>query len=204
MNFAGMWGAMSSYVDAQGQCWLLVPMQGPVARNAPKFQYANGDIQNGVEMAFQLKVVNGKPVLDPVWTSRDMESPGAAVITNGAVFAISTGDRGRMAAAGRAYRAARAGAGPNAAAGSSANIGDLHGNWNATQRGDDGQHASPASQKTDFSHTVLYAFDPQTGKELYSSGELVDSWNHTGGLAVAKGRIYLSTWDARVHAFGLR
>ena len=194
---------MSSYVDAEGQHWLLVPMQGPVAKAAPKFQYTNGEIQKGGILAFQVKVENEKPVIVPVWASRDLEWPGAPLITNGVVFAISTGDRGRMAAAGRAYVASLAKT-AKAGASSSANIGDLHGNWNATQRGEQGQQASSESRRTDFSHTVLYAIDPQSGRELYSSGEIVDSWNHTGQLAVAKGRIYLSTWDARVYAFGLK
>ena len=44
----------------------------------------------------------------------------------------------------------------------------------------------------------------RTKPELYSSGDLLDSWNHNGGLAVAKGRVYVSTWDGRVYAFGLK
>jgi outer membrane protein assembly factor BamB len=203
LNFAGMWAAMSNYADAQDRHWLFVPMQGPVAKAAPKFRYTNGEVQNGGIMAFQLKVENGKPALDPVWVSRDLEVPGTPLITNGVVFAISTGDRGRMAASARAYQALRTAA-ANPVVSSSANIGDLHGNWNSTQRGEQGQHASPTAQRSDLSHTVLYAFDPESGKELWSSGDIVDSWSHTGQLAVAKGRIYLSTWDARVYAFGLK
>jgi outer membrane protein assembly factor BamB len=55
----------------------------------------------------------------------------------------------------------------------------------------------------ELTHTVLYALDAETGKELYSSGNLVDSWSHYGGIALSNGRIYLSTYDARVFAFGL-
>ena len=56
----------------------------------------------------------------------------------------------------------------------------------------------------DSTHAVLYAIDPETGDELYSSGNAIDSWNHYGGLALSDGNIYVSTWDARVYAFGLK
>jgi outer membrane protein assembly factor BamB len=55
-----------------------------------------------------------------------------------------------------------------------------------------------------FSHAILYAFDAATGKELYSSGDLIDSWAHFSGLAIAKGRVYFCTWDGQVYAFGVR
>ena len=55
----------------------------------------------------------------------------------------------------------------------------------------------------DMTHAVLHALDAETGKELYSSQELIDSWNHYGGIALADGRIYLSTYHGRVYAFGL-
>jgi len=50
---------------------------------------------------------------------------------------------------------------------------------------------------------VLLALDAETGKTLYSSKDLIDSWNHYGGLALAGGKLYFSTYDARVYAFGL-
>lgn len=55
-----------------------------------------------------------------------------------------------------------------------------------------------------ISHTILYAFDATTGKELYSSGDTIDSWSHFSGLAVSKGRIYFCTWDGQVYAFGVK
>src|SRR5579864_4695497 len=55
-----------------------------------------------------------------------------------------------------------------------------------------------------FSHAILYALDAVTGKELYSSGDLIDSWAHFGGLAIANGQVYFCTWDGRVYAFGVK
>ena len=52
-------------------------------------------------------------------------------------------------------------------------------------------------------HATLYALDAETGKELYSSGEQITSWNHFGGLSVANGRVYIGTFDSVLYSFGL-
>lgn len=51
---------------------------------------------------------------------------------------------------------------------------------------------------------VLYALDAKTGKELWSSGDQVKTWNHWSGLAVANGRVYMNTFDGMVYCFGIR
>ena len=53
------------------------------------------------------------------------------------------------------------------------------------------------------SHAVLYALDGQTGKELYSSGDQIQSFNHFSGLSVANGRVYIATFDSVLYCFGL-
>jgi len=50
----------------------------------------------------------------------------------------------------------------------------------------------------------FYEIDAATGKELYTSGDQIESWAHFGGLAIAKGRVYFCTWDAKVYSFGLK
>ncbi len=50
---------------------------------------------------------------------------------------------------------------------------------------------------------VLYALDAQTGKELWNSGDAIASWNHWGGLSVANGRVYISTFDGYQYCFGI-
>jgi outer membrane protein assembly factor BamB len=52
------------------------------------------------------------------------------------------------------------------------------------------------------SHAVLYALDAATGKELYSSQNIVRSFSHNGGLAIANRRIYFTTHDNAVYCFG--
>ena len=51
-------------------------------------------------------------------------------------------------------------------------------------------------------HAVLYALDAQTGKELWSSGNQIATWNHWSGLALANGQVYINTYDG--HAVLLR
>jgi len=53
-------------------------------------------------------------------------------------------------------------------------------------------------------HAVLHALDPRTGKELYSSGDAISSFTHFGGLAVSDGRVYVTTYDSTLYAFGLK
>jgi outer membrane protein assembly factor BamB len=51
---------------------------------------------------------------------------------------------------------------------------------------------------------VLYALDAQTGKELWSSGDQITSWNHWSGLSVANGRVYIGTFDGNLYSFGIK
>jgi outer membrane protein assembly factor BamB len=50
---------------------------------------------------------------------------------------------------------------------------------------------------------VLYALDARTGRELYSSGTQIASWNHFSGVSVANGRVYIGTFDGMLYCFGL-
>jgi hypothetical protein len=76
--------------------------------------------------------------------------------------------------------------------------------WRAAQLGEDGQTGGRRySGGRDVTHAVIYALDAATGEEIYTSGEAIDSWNHYGSLALTNGNLYLSTYDARVYAFGI-
>jgi outer membrane protein assembly factor BamB len=63
--------------------------------------------------------------------------------------------------------------------------------------------ASPLRIKAS-THATLYALDAATGRELYSSGEQIESFAHFTGLSVANGRVYLGTYDSVLYCFGLR
>lgn len=53
-------------------------------------------------------------------------------------------------------------------------------------------------------HAVLYALDAMTGKELWSSGNEITSWNHWSGLSIANGRVYIGTFDSNLYCYGLK
>lgn len=53
-------------------------------------------------------------------------------------------------------------------------------------------------------HAILHALDARTGKELWSSGDSMNGWTHFSGLAVGDGRIFATTHEGAVYAFGLR
>ncbi len=166
-------------------------------------------------MAFKVKTKDGKPTLAPVWMSQDVDVPGMAIEAKGGVGVLATGDR-----AGDALRGPRRGPPPGQGPGAAGARGRFRGPtnqvnpgepgserdaaWLASQGGPEGQTPGRRlSGGIDTTHAVLYALDAATGKLIYSSRDLIDSWNHYGGLALSGGRLYLSTYDARVYAFGL-
>jgi outer membrane protein assembly factor BamB len=53
-------------------------------------------------------------------------------------------------------------------------------------------------------NATLYAFDASTGKELFSSGKTMTSFTHFGGVAISDGRVYCTTYDGTLYAFGLK
>ena len=58
---------------------------------------------------------------------------------------------------------------------------------------DGGSHSAPA---------VLYGFDGETGKELWSSGKSITSSMQGGGLSGGASQLYLGTNDGNFYAFG--
>jgi outer membrane protein assembly factor BamB len=62
------------------------------------------------------------------------------------------------------------------------------------------QNGSANSQAVEGT-AALYALDALTGKELFHS-ENASSFNYNGGVAVANGRVYFTTHDNTVYAYG--
>lgn len=52
-------------------------------------------------------------------------------------------------------------------------------------------------------HATIYAFDAETGKELWNSGDEIKSFVHFGALSIANGKLYLGAYDSTLYAFGL-
>jgi outer membrane protein assembly factor BamB len=190
----GVWGAMATYQDPQGERFLYVPMWGPASKDGPQFKYRYDDAPHGSVMGFRISAEGDKPSMIPEWISRDMQVPDPPVVANGVVYAIQTGEqtiqnptRGDVTGTPAPAAAPVAGRGPtNAAAATAA----------AAQ--------SAKFRATPVSNLILYAFDAQTGKQLYSSEKLITSWVHFSEPVVAMGKVFVVSWDAHVYAFGLK
>lgn len=90
----GIWGALSTARDDEGQTWLFVPMGGPPSTQGPHFPATNGDNPHGSIMAFKVMAnpETHDPVLEPAWISGDFNIPSPVILANGIVFALSTGE----------------------------------------------------------------------------------------------------------------
>ncbi len=60
-----------------------------------------------------------------------------------------------------------------------------------------------ANRVAKSTHATIYALDAHTGKELWSSGDQITSFNHFSGLSVANGRVYIGTYDGTLYCFGI-
>jgi len=189
----GVWGAMTTYQNSQGERFLYVPMWGPPSKDGPQYKYRHDDAPHGSVMGFRISAEGDKPSMIPEWISRDMQVPDPPVVANGVVYAIQTGEqtiqnptRGDVTGLPPAPAPA-GGRGPtNATAAAAAAL------------------QSAKFRATPVSNLVLYAFDAETGKQLYSSEKLITNWVHFSEPVVAMGKVFVVSWDAHVYAFGLK
>jgi outer membrane protein assembly factor BamB len=52
-------------------------------------------------------------------------------------------------------------------------------------------------------HAIIYVLDAMTGKQLWSSGDTIKTFNHFSGITVANGHVYLGDYDGTLYCFGL-
>jgi outer membrane protein assembly factor BamB len=174
----GIWGALSTWQDAAGVQWVIAPFWGPVsAQFKPPIEQSRPT--TGGVAAFKLQERAGRWQLLPAWLSRDMDLADEAVIANGIVFVYAAGEDASQVVEDAAWDEP---GGP---------------------RYGGGLASGPARRIPNSRRAVLYALDGQTGKELWSSGDQIDSWSHFSGLTVANGRAYLPTFDGTLYCFGV-
>ena len=53
------------------------------------------------------------------------------------------------------------------------------------------------------SRAVIYALDGQTGKELWNSGDSINTFVHFGALSIANGHLYIGDFSGTLFSFGL-
>ena len=174
----GVWGALSAWQDPSGAQWVLMPFWGPVSTGF-KAPIEYGRPKGGAVAAFKVEERNGKWQLVPAWMSRDMDLAEEAVIANGIVFAYAAGEDASQVV-------------PDGA-------------WNEKDgaRYGGGLSSGPVRRIPGSRRAVLYALDGLSGRELWSSGTQIESWNHFSGLTVANGRAYIATFDGMLYCFGV-
>jgi outer membrane protein assembly factor BamB len=169
----GMWGNMATYLTPDGRRFIYQPMWGPPSKFAPTFAHSAGPIADGSIMAFELTMDGGKPTLVPQWTSPNMVVPDSPTVANGVVFATQTGEQTLQS-----QRLPPGSPRPTAASGA-------------------------AFRATPLSNLILYAFDAETGKQLYSSKNIIPGWTHFSAPVVALGKVFVVAHDAKIYAFGI-
>jgi len=179
LDEAGVWGSMAAWEDANGTAWVLVPFWGAVSKNFHAPIEHGRPIRGGVA-AFKLEQRSGNWTLTPAWLSRDMDMAEEVLVANGVVFTYGSGEDTRQQGFERAF--------------------DEPARPAPALKGVTGQSARRISNST---HATLYALDAMTGKELWSSGNQITSFNHFSGLTVANGRVYLPTYDGYLYCFGV-
>jgi outer membrane protein assembly factor BamB len=178
---AGVWGAMAAWQDARGAQWVLLPFWGPVSA-AFKAPIENGKPERGGVAAFKLELRAGKWQLTPAWTSRDIDMAEEVVVAGGVVFTYGSGEDTYQTRPDRAWNEPVP-----------APLPDMPGvSMQSVQRIAGSRHAT------------IYALDGQTGKELWSSGDQIASWNHFSGITAVNGRVYLPTYDGILYCFGVK
>jgi outer membrane protein assembly factor BamB len=188
----GVWGAMATWQNAEGRRFLSMSMLGPAGKSAPPFKYSYGSANDGSIMTFEVRqdVASSKPMLVPLWISREMHAPDVPVVANGVVYAFQSGKDSTET------RAAGVPGVPGPARGTGAG----RGNPAAPAGGGGRANATPSASRG--TNAILYAFDAETGKELFRSE--LDSFNHFTNPVVAGGTVYAVTWDGKLYAFGLK
>jgi outer membrane protein assembly factor BamB len=174
----GVWGALSAWQDEKGVQWVLMPFWGPVSTQF-KAPIEYGRPTGGGVAAFRLEQRAAKWQLTPAWLSRDMDLAEETVIANGIVFAYAAGEDATQTVPDRAWDESG---------------GVVYGG---------GLSSGPARRVPTSRRAALYALDAQSGKELWSSGSQIESWNHFSGLTVANGRAYVATFDGTLYCFGV-
>lgn len=174
----GVWGALGAWKDGAGTQWVLAPFWGPVSRTF-KAPIEHARPRGGGVAAFTVRQRPEGWRLVPAWLSRDMDLAEEVVIANGIVFAYAAGEDASQVMPEKGWDE------PG---------GPVYGG---------GLSSGPVRRIAGSRRAAIYALDGRTGKELWSSGDQIASWNHFSGLTVANGRVYLATFDGTLYCFGI-
>ena len=176
----GIWGGAATWANSKGDRFIYVPMWNAPSKDVPSFPHVNGDVAQGSIMAFQVLENHGKFSLQPAWISGVAQAPDSPSVAGGVVFEIGSGEQTIQ----RPPAAIR--------------------NLLRTSGFKNGMAAFDKYRNTPVGHQILYAFDAQTGKQLYSSRNILKSWDHFNQPVISDGKVFVVSYDAHIYAFGLK
>jgi outer membrane protein assembly factor BamB len=82
----GFHGTFTTWLDVDTETrWLYAPYWGALTRS-------DGDAETGRLLAFKIAESSTQPTLDQVWVSPGIRTPGPAVVANGLLFTLSSGE----------------------------------------------------------------------------------------------------------------
>jgi len=176
----GVWGSLATWQSDKGERWVYTPMWGAPAKAGAKVAMTNGDAPSGSVMALKVVEDQGKFSLQPGWISRDLNLASSPVVANGIVYALQTAES--------AVQVPR----------------DLF-KGGARPAGWTPDKGAIERIMTPHSTMTLFAFDAETGKQLWSSGKTMDGNTvHFTQPVVALGKVFAVDHAGHVWAFGLK
>jgi outer membrane protein assembly factor BamB len=174
---AGVWGAMAAWQDAAGQLFIAVPFLGPLAP-AYHSPVEIGKPELGGVAVLKVQESADKWRLVPAWSFGDIDQGDEAIYSNGILFVNGAGEDTYQANPDQSYdEPLRKQAAPGT--------------------GRSGARIANAR------HAQIFALDAATGKQLWSSGDQIASWNHGSGMTAVNGKAYISTFDGYFYCFGV-
>jgi hypothetical protein len=172
---AGPWGALALWQDGAGQLFVAMPFLGPLTSDfhAP---VAHGKPERGGVATFKIEETGGKWRFTPVWTFGDVDQGDEAVYANGVLFVNGAGEDTYQQQPDRS--------------------------WDEAPYVTTGGRGS-ATRIANSRHATIYALEAATGKQLWSSGDEIASWNHGSGMTAVNGKAYIGTFDGYFYCFGV-
>jgi hypothetical protein len=171
---SGSWGRLASAEDSAGTRFVYVSVRGALAADA-KLPSANGAITDGALVAFKVDDEGGKLALTPAWVSPNVANPSPASIIMNAVPPNVDNFGQPLAAPANAPPPPKAG-----------------GVVFTLSQGEAGK-----------SHAKLYGFDAETGAQVFSSGEAVESSANEASISISGAHVMFVTSDNTLYAFGI-
>lgn len=170
----GAWGRLATAEDANGARFIYVSVNGPFPADL-KLPAGNGATSNGAVVAYKVDDNGGKVSLAPAWVSPDVINPSPASIVMNTPPETFAGFGGAAPAASAATPAVKAG----------------------------GIVFVLAEGEAGKSHARLYAFDAETGAQIYSSADQIASAANQASISISGGHVLFVTADNTLYSFGV-